>query len=806
MATQHDRNLLIHPRWQRSVLSAAMACAMLAGVPQAQSAPATPAASAPHKLSLNIPAQPLRQALLVFSQQSGQNVLLDGNVDASLRSTAVVGSYSADDGLARLLQGSGYNFARTDAATLYLLPGESQGTGHQVTLAPTQVQYLQAQSNGQSRGYQARPATSTTRLGLSNRETPQAVSSVTREQLDDFKLNSVKDALRNAPTVTVEQFETDRTAFTSRGFTIDNFEYDGMGMPFSSGVLLGDQDLAEFEQIDVLHGANGLMSGAGNPSATVNFVRKRPTDTFQARIGASIGAWDNRRADLDVSGPLTDSGNVRGRFIYAHDKGNSYLDRYSHELNVTAGLLDFDLSEADTLTVGFSEQKSDANGSTWGALPMADYQGNPIHYASRSSSIGQPWTYWNIHTQRAFAELAHDFGEGWQGKVTLTGVNQHQDTQMLYAIPFTADDVFAYINRTTSTEHQLIGEAQLSGPFALFGRQHELTLGANYGRSRHDERGYYRNSSGNEIVSLADALAGAVVKPPLTYTDELNTQHFTDRQKSLYAGARFSLADDLHWIAGARMLSADGDGMGYGAAHDTRVHGKVTPYTGLVYDLNAQWSLYASWTEIFKPQYLRSSAGGVIEPLEGKSTELGIKGSLLEDRLTVSAALFKTEQQNVAVTTGEIVNGQYTYRGEDNDSQGVELEASGEAMPGLDLAAGYTYVHIEDDKGDKTRRYVPSHSLRGSVTYRLPSQPQARVGTRVQWQSATQADGNSRVRQEAYALVDLMGSYEFDEHWSASLNLNNVFDRKYLLSLYQSAGSTNYGAPRNLTASVTWKY
>jgi outer membrane receptor for ferric coprogen and ferric-rhodotorulic acid len=84
--------------------------------------------------------------------------------------------------------------------------------------------------------------------------------------------------------------------------------------------------------------------------------------------------------------------------------------------------------------------------------------------------------------------------------------------------------------------------------------------------------------------------------------------------------------------------------------------------------------------------------------------------------------------------------------------------------------------------------------------------PSVRVGTRFQWQSATETDTNSNVRQEAYALVDLMASYDIDDHWSTSLNLNNVTDRKYLLSLYQSSGSTNYGAPRNLTASVTWKY
>ncbi len=806
MAKHHNPERKNGAQWRLGAHGAVLACTLLVGAVQAHAAPGNSAGSTMDKLSLNIPAQQLRLALLVFSQQTGQNVLLDGNLDAGLRSSAVVGSYSAEEGLAGLLQGSGYSFARTDAVTVYLVPVARPEVANEMNLPATQIQSRSTQDSLQSVGYQGKPVSSTTRLGLSDKETPQAVTVVTREQMDDFQLNSVKEALRSAPSVTVEQFETDRTAFTSRGFTIDNFEYDGMGMPFSGGVLLGDQDMTEFEQIDVLHGANGLMSGAGNPSATVNFVRKRPIDTFQAKIDASAGSWDNRRLGLDVSGPLTDSGNVRGRFITAHDKGNSYLDQYSHEVNVAAGLLAFDLSDADTLTVGFSQQDSYSNGSTWGALPIADFAGNRIHYSSRSSSIGQPWTYWDIHTKRAFAELTHEFDNGWHSKITLTGVSQHQDTKMLYAIPVTATDVFAYVNRTTSTEHQVIGEAQLSGPFNFLGREHELTVGANYGRTHHKERGHYRDAAGFINASLADALAGTVVQPAFDFTNDLNTQLFSDRQKSLFAGARFSLADDLHWIAGARMLSADGEGAGYGARHDTRVHGKVTPYTGLIYDLTPQWSLYTSWTEIFKPQYVRSTSGGVIEPLEGKSTEVGVKGRVLEERLTLTAAVFKTDQQNVAELTGQIVGGQYVYRGADFKSRGVELEASGEALPGLELAAGYTFVRIEDADGDEARKYIPDHVLRGSLTYRLPGMPQARVGTRIQWQSGTEVDTNRRVEQEAYALVDLMASYDFDDHWSTSLNLNNVTDQKYLLSLYQSAGSTNYGAPRNLTASVTWKY
>ena len=675
----------------------------------------------------------------------------------------------------------------------------------QVLLPATQIETNSDQVDAPSVGYQGKPASSTTRLGMTDKETPQAVTTLTRDQIDDFKMNSVKDALRAAPSVTVEQIETDRTGFTSRGFNIDAFEYDGMSMPFTSGLLVGDQDLAEYEQVDILHGANGLMSGTGNPAATVNFVRKRPTDTFQAKIGTSVGSWDNRRIDVDVSGPLTPTGNVRGRFIYAHDKGNSYLDRYSHEINVAAGLLDFDLTDADTLTVGFSQHNSDSNGSSWGNLPLADSNGNLIHYSSRSSNVGQPWTYWNVHTQRAFAELKHEFNNGWTSKLSVTGIAQYQDTDMFYISEVEGDVANAYATHITTKDHQLIGEAQLSGPFSLFGREHELTLGANYGRTHHKANEHDIAEDGYYDTSFSGALAGNTVRPTLDWTSATNNQNFSDTQKSLYAGARFSLLDDLHWILGARMLSADGKGEDYGVDHHTREHGKVTPYTGLVYDLNDQWSVYGSWTQIYSPNYNVDAEGKVLDPMEGTSMEAGIKGSVMDNRLNLTAAVFKTKQRNVA-TYSDYVDGRSIYDAVDYKSHGVELQASGEVLPGLDLLGGYTYVHIDDDNGDRARKYVPAHSIRGMASYRLPFMPQAKVGTRVSWQSIVKSDDNSAIRQSAYALVDLMASYDIDQHWSTSLNLNNLTDRKYLMSLYDSATSANYGAPRNLTASVTWTY
>ncbi|MGC1329429.1 TonB-dependent siderophore receptor, partial [Pseudomonas sp.] len=609
----------------------------------------------------------------------------------------------------------------------------------EVTLPSTEIQDSSLQDDTQTQGYKGAPATSTTKLGLTDKETPQAITTITRAQMDDYKINGIKDALRSAPSVTVEQSETDRTEFTSRGFDITTFEFDGMSMPFTQTMLIGDQDMAEFEQVDVLHGANGLMSGTSNPSATVNFVRKRPTDTFQAQIDTSVGSWDNRRVDVDVSGPLTPTGNVRGRFIYAHDKGNSWLDQYSHERNVAAGLLAFDLSDADTLTVGFSQHNSDSNGSTWGNLPLVDGNNQPIHYSGRSTSVGQPWTYWNMHTQRAFAELKHDFGNGWNGTLTATGITEYQNSSMLYVGDVTGDTADVYAGQTSSKAHEMIGEAKVSGPFSLFGREHQLTVGVNYGHTHEKAREYDAVAdSGSYEASYAQILAGDLPKPAFIYTGDYDAENYTDTQKSVFAATRFSLTDDLHWIAGARMISIDGSGDSYGADHSVRNHGKVTPYTGLVYDLTPQWSVYTSWTKIFNPQYdYLGLDGKPLQPLEGKSLEAGVKGALMDDRLKVQAAVFKTQQSNVPGASDD-TSGHTLYATTDNKSHGVELEASGEALPGLDVLAGYTYVHIEDEEGDKSRRFIPTHSVHGMLSYRLPGLPQAKVGTRVSWQSAIQ--------------------------------------------------------------------
>ncbi|WP_370869468.1 TonB-dependent siderophore receptor [Pseudomonas sp.] len=649
--------------------------------------------------------------------------------------------------------------------------------------------------------YKAAPSSAATKLDLTPRQTPQSISTISGAQLQDFKLSSVNDALKMAPGIQVQEVETDRTYYTARGFDITNFQYDGIGIPFVYGNVEGDLDTAMFERVEVIRGANGLMSGTGNPSATINFVRKRPTTTPQARIDLTGGSWDKRRIDTDVSGPLTESGNIRGRAVYAHEDKNSYLDRYSREKNIFHGVLEIDLSDETLFTIGHTLQKSDADSPLWGALPLNYSDGSKTDY-SRSTSTSSDWAYWDVQENRTFAELAQDLGNGWQAKAVLTHVQKEGDGSLFYVYGEPDRDtglgLFSFPSEYQDKNTQLIGDLQLSGAFGLGGREHDAVLGASWSRSELEDMSWYDSSTGTALPPLEEWNGN--IGEPLNDAGT-NGSDFTDRMQSVYGAARWSLTDRLNLITGARVVDVESSGGNYGADKTTKYSSEIVPYAGLVYDLTEQYSVYASYTEIFDPQTETDMSGSRLAPVEGVNYEAGIKGELFNDRVNVSLAVFRTEQDNLAEFVA-MVAGKNRYRAVDGiTSEGYELEVSGELLPGLQATAGYTFVDITDADDRHTQTHSPKHLFKTATTYRVPGLEQLKVGASLNWQDDIH---NGIAEQDAYALVNLMASYDIDPNWSVSANLNNVTDEKYLTSLYWT--QAYYGAPRNASMSVSWKY
>lgn len=659
-------------------------------------------------------------------------------------------------------------------------------------------------------GYGAPPSSAGTGLRLTARETPQSVSVLTRDQLDDFGLDNLNDALDAAPGISVERVETGRTYYTARGFDISNFQFDGLGVPLPYGIQDGDIDLAMFDRVEVLRGANGLMSATGNPSATINFVRKRPTAAFEGAVQATLGSWDRQRLDLDVGGPLG-SDAVRGRLVAAYEDGDSHLDRYGLEKSLVYGVVEADLGPSTRLTAGLSHQDNNADSPLWGALPLFYADGSPTSYG-RSTSTATDWAYWDTRDTRAFAEIAHAFGNGWSLRAAFNHQDKDQDSELFYVYGTPDRDtglgLFAYPSAYAGTARSRHVDVRASGPLALGGRRHEAVAGASWAESRVRELSWYGNDVGTPL-GAGGAFDGRYPKP--TFDSYSDGSDFEFRRDTLYANVRWDLADTFKLITGANHARVRMAGTGYGTPKDSEVT-RTTPFVGAVWDIASAYSLYASYGGIFAQQTELDASGAPLEAIEGSSLEAGLKGAWFDGRLNASAAVFRVEQDNLARYVGfDVDSGRSVYAGEDARSTGVELELSGEVGEVWSLSAGWTRLRIEDDAGDDSRPYVPRTTLRAAAVARIDAVPGLRVGGSVRWQGdiwqpVVLPDGTpARVEQDAYAVVGLMAGYRLRSGWDATLNLDNVTDRRYITSLY-SAGQGFYAAPRSVSLTLGYRF
>ncbi|HCU1982600.1 Fe(3+)-pyochelin receptor FptA [Pseudomonas aeruginosa] len=646
------------------------------------------------------------------------------------------------------------------------------------------------------------------KVPLKPRELPQSASVIDHERLEQQNLFSLDEAMQQATGVTVQPFRLLTTAYYVRGFKVDSFELDGVP------ALLGNtasspQDMAIYERVEILRGSNGLLHGTGNPAATVNLVRKRPQREFAASTTLSAGRWDRYRAEVDVGGPLSASGNVRGRAVAAYEDRDYFYDVADQGTRLLYGVTEFDLSPDTLLTVGAQYQHIDSITNMAG-VPMAK-DGSNLGL-SRDTYLDVDWDRFKWDTYRAFGSLEQQLGGGWKGKVSAE--YQEADSRLRYAGSFGA------IDPQTGDGGQLMGaaykfksiqrslDANLNGPVRLFGLTHELLGGVTYaqGETRQDTARFLNLP--NTPVNVYRWDPHGVPRPQIgQYTSPGTT---TTTQKGLYALGRIKLAEPLTLVVGGRESWWDQDT----PATRFKPGRQFTPYGGLIWDFARDWSWYVSYAEVYQPQADRQTWNSEpLSPVEGKTYETGIKGELADGRLNLSLAAFRIDLENNPQEDPDHPgppNNPFYISGGKVRSQGFELEGTGYLTPYWSLSAGYTYTsteYLKDSQNDSGTRYstfTPRHLLRLWSNYDLPWQDRRwSVGGGLQAQSDYSVDYRGvSMRQGGYALVNMRLGYKIDEHWTAAVNVNNLFDRTYYQSLSNPNWNNRYGEPRSFNVSL----
>ena len=836
------------PRPLFVALPLAMA-ACLATLPQ----PAAAQAGATNAAQYSIAPGPLAAALNQFAQQSGAALVVDSAKVRGLQSSGLQGRYGVEDGFAALLRGTGLALGKTSAGYVLVTapaaptapvgqPAAASAVG--ATLQEVTVTAAPERSGATEDSSSYAPATVSVGKGQQSlKDIPQSVSVITRQRMDDQALNSIDAVMAQTTGVSMTTNGFYGSSYLARGLPVNKIRYDGGAA--RSQVLgfytrNGDDDMAPFDHVEVLRGADGLFAGAGEAGGVVNLSYKRPTPTFRAQGELTLGSWKNRRAEVDVSGPLALEGRVRGRLVAAHQDRDYFYDYGSRRNSVLYGAIETDLSPDTRLFAGVDYQRVEERGTSWG---HPRYRDGSLLAVDRRTNFTAPWSWANTARTIAFAQLEHHWNSDWRSQLRL----EHYDATIDHHTARLGGPIepSAPIGRywgaswDGGAKHTAV-DLLLQGGFDWLGRRHDVTLGMDWARAKANF--LFKNPDFGDYVTSG---INPVVVPPMPPRFLGGAQEIVDIptvQHGIYGSLQFRPAEDWTVIVGGRYVIKDvnDDRRTYpleGTATRTlRDDGNVfVPYLGVVRALGKHTNVYASGTQIYTSQATRLGSplpGSPLDPIKGSNFEIGVKHAL-SDRLAASAALYRIEKKGMAVrdpafpeSPGALGSACCYFRDGYQISQGLDLELNGELLPGWQASVGYTWNKNVNRRASNAQfsTVTPKHLFKLWTQYNFSGTLRGlRLGGGVVAQSSSynsgsvnlynpatgRFDGASapyRFLQAGYAVWSLRAEYAVSRNASVSVNVNNVFDKTYLRSVSATTNGNYYGEPRNVMVRLNIRY
>lgn len=643
-----------------------------------------------------------------------------------------------------------------------------------------------------------------TNLPMEVKDTPQTISTIDKETLRDFGVTDSNDALRFGTGLTVDEWETNRTSYSSRGFEVMLTQIDGLGMTNDWGLVVGQQDTYLYDKIELVRGANGLLTGVGNASGTINYVRKRPTNKDGGEALVTLGSHGLKRAALDYNKVLTEDGKWAGRLVVVEEDKDSHLRALNNKRTAIYGVVEGQIGLDGVLTLGLTYQDNKQRSPMWGSLTLPYADGSLAEF-DVSASTAQDWTRWNTRSQNAFVEYTHALSPEWETKFTYNHAEGTSATKLFYAYTFTGylnDDNTGLVGwpyRSDGKSSSDILDANLTGRFNAFGRQHEAVFGLSHSKQKSKTESY---AGATFPVMPAFPYAGDVYAEP-AWGEKSVAADGDQSITRLYAASRLALTDRLKGIVGVNAINLKRDGTaiyGGGTNLDNETTKKVSPYVGATYDLTPDALVYASYSDIFQAQDQRDVNGAFLAPMKGVNAEAGIKAEWLDRKLLTTFAVFSAQQKGLATVAGfDPVAQQNWYEPKDVKARGFDVEVTGLVGADTRVTAGFTSLKLTGPDGGDIYEWVPRRTLKLRADTRIAALPQLRVGSGVRWQSAVSKIAGAS--QDAYTLVDAFAAYELSDKATLRLNVNNLFDKKYLRTVQFGA---IYGAPR--TAALTLEY
>lgn len=742
----------------------------------------------------DIAAQPLGQALIRYSEISGISVIADSTLIDGVTSAALSGSYSPDEALAALLAGTGIGYRPTAQGTVTL---ERVAAGDSQQLQPLTVTDSMEQplSEGYKPVRQGSPKNTQPLL-----DTPKTVVVVTEKQMEDRGISSLKEALRTVPGVTMNQGEGGQrgTNFRIRGFDgnrSDNF-VDGI----RDATIGSFKDTFNYEQIEVNKGPSSSVDGRGSASGSINSVTKTPKAESFYDMDGSLGTDGTKRVTVDLNQAIPEEyTSVDGM---AFRLNGLWTEAEVAERDVTeserwgiAPSFAFGLGEPFSGEITYMHAESD---------DIPDY-GLPTYHNKIPSEVDRD----NFYHQSEVAQensnidvvglnlewaandwltLANRSRAQWSDVFSIAGHVRTETTYPTVNVNHGARTYYDefYNNQTTAAVD-----------FATGPLDHEALVGFDISREERDVQSYSIRMLGKDGVvyttvpniSLSDPDNDFIVDYDISKSTRTK---YTGDTKAIYGYDTVSFLEDLFEVNGGLRYEWI-DSVTTNATGD-KFRNKdeyLSWQTGLVFKPVSYGSVYFGYGQSFTPNDADLSVSTTIpedqaEPLETKTYELGTKWDLMDEKLSVTAAIFQTEKDGQLLNQGTSADPDYIVTGKQR-VRGIELGLNGEISEGWNVAAGYTYmkgkiVEAASASDDAVFRNMPEHALSLWTTYDLPWFDDITVGAGATYMGPRKYRFGATTEENipSYWVFDLMGQYRLTENVEFQFNLYNLTNEFYI--------------------------
>ena len=776
------------------------------------------AASASQRFA--IAAGPLDGALSQFAAAANVILSFSPQQTAQLRTDGLSGTYSIDQGFQLLLRGSGLQAVPQAPGSYILQPVPENGS---LVLGATNINAVQPSEMSLDYsadvGYNAKSSRVGTKTSTPLSETPRSVSVVTSQRIKDQKSQTLTDVLGYVPGIFAPPFAAgDSLAgdlFFIRGFNATDYGYGLLrdGLRVQGNRYDTSTEPYGLERVEIFRGPSSLLYGENAPGGLVNIVSKRPTAAPQGEVQLSYGSNNRRQLGVDVSGPLTDSGNILGRMVMLGRNADTQTDHVPDDRIYIAPSLTLNFDDYNTLTLLANYQKDHTNMEL--GLPAAGtLLKNPNGKLSKDTMLGDPdWNTFERETWSTGYEFTHSFNDDWQfrqnSRYMQSRITRHETWpgNLNNAGFGTRLNVTAYDRFNKSMVYSL--DNQLEGKFDLGGLENTVLFGGSFDRTS------FNQDWNAGIVGPIDIYNPVYLRDPLTPIAVQNTL-LEQKMKGAYAQIQ-SKYDHWLFLLGGRQDWVDSDFRDKvaSASNISSEDRKFTYQGGVMYQFDNGLTPYVSYSTAFVPVQQISNSGAPLDPITSSQYEVGLKYEPIGWDTAFTASVYDLRKKDD--TYFDATTSTYRQVGESR-AKGVELELNSNLTPNLNVTAAYTYTDARITK-DSATSLVKDHQMTG-----VPRN-QASVWAKYRFLENSlkglYVGGGVRYFDSAFAytaptlygkldagdvtLVDAAIGYQIDRNWTVDVNAKNVFDKEYV-SGCNDAGRCYWGESRTLLGSVSYNW